>query len=556
MMNGYDSEQLSSIEAEDALADEFCVWVRSWQTVPAQGSTPERVVPGMRLEALLGIGRNRIMSVMNNRLRGERGWRQANHTVRRAWLANRERWLLMGLAELEAEEKAKAQVEADALGAETEVHDGDAPYAIATDGSLQPASGVSDESIVTDSTPLAGKPRDVELGDKPDAELPDDAAPSIVPSAAPDASALTPVTETPVETPVASDEAPAALGDAPVGSDASAQPLGTPLDVVPAAGSPDAPAGNTPADAPAADASAGISPDAPADAPAAGGPVGNASAVNASLDAPAASVAGAGGPSEEVGAPVADEPASGVPVGADESASDGDASEGDAAAGDAVPSGGDATAGDASGIRDAGAGAVGSADADQEVKLSLTGEPLMPAGLDLEDMIAMVDASNAAKYGQDPFTIEIDGRWIDVSDNADFRFLRDLISEAQTREEVARLCDAPVLAVYPGLSLANAKICAMLRVSGWHPTERDRRPPGLHGDAPLMLYYGIDADLRGPGRDGGGVRQDDDVERQPRSLCDAYALRSAAVAEAKALRRRGLQRQALPDWIPSVRLDT
>ena len=123
----------------------------------------------------------------------------------------------------------------------------------------------------------------------------------------------------------------------------------------------------------------------------------------------------------------------------------------------------------------------------------------MPAGLDLEDMIALVDASNAAKYGQDPFTIEIDGRWIDVSDNADFKFLRDLIAEAQTREEVARLCDAPVLAVYPGLSLENAKICAILRVSGWHPTQRDKKPPGLYGDAPLMLYYGIDATFVDPG---------------------------------------------------------
>ena len=171
---------------------------------------------------------------------------------------------------------------------------------------------------------------------------------------------------------------------------------------------------------------------------------------------------------------MAGEPASGVPVGADEDASGADASESDAAAGDATPTGGDAAAGDASGSGDAGAGALGSVGAIAEVKLSLTGEPLMPAGLDLEDMIALVDASNAAKYGQDPFTIEIDGRWIDVSDDADFKFLRDLIAEAQTREEVARLCDAPVLAVYPGLSLENAKTCAILRVSGWHPTERDR----------------------------------------------------------------------------------
>ena len=493
---------------EKALAEEFCGWLSPMRDRLADDEWRK----------VLGVRRGTLVVVLR-----EKKWSRGSNKVRKMWLAERTHYLPMSYeevkaeydAKVEAEREAKAQAEADALGAETEVHDGDAPYAIATDGSVQPASGVSDESIGTDSTPLAGKPRDVELGDKPDATLPDaelpdeNATPSKAPSAAPDASALTPVTETPVETPVASDEAPAASGDAPVGSDASAQPLGTPLDVVPAAGSPDAPAGDAPADAPAADTSAGVAPDAPvadapagdapADAPAAGGPVGNASAVNASLDAPAASVAGAGAPSEEVDASVAGEPASGVPIEADEDASGADASESDAAAGDATPTGGDATAGDASGSGDAGAGALGSAGAIAEVKLSLTGEPLMPAGLDLEDMIALVDASNAAKYGQDPFTIEIDGRWIDVSDNADFKFLRDLIAAAQTREEVARLCDAPVLAVYPGLSLENAKICAILRVSGWHPTQRDKKPPGLYGDAPLMLYYGIDATFVDPG---------------------------------------------------------
>ena len=485
-MDGFDWEQLSSIEEEDALADEFCEWVRSWQTVPAEGSTPERVLSGARLAELLGLGRIRIMSVMNNRLRGERGWRQANQTVRRAWLANRERWLLMGLAELEVEEEErKRKKEAAALGAEAEVHDDDAPYATADDVVALPASEVSDENIDAGSTPLAGRPREVEQGgetdedaSQPDAELSDDATPSIVPTETPDATALTPVT--PVDEPVVSDDASAAVEGAPAVQEAPAQSPGTPL-----------------SDAPAADASAAVSPDAPAgdapaDAPAAGGPTGNASAVNASLDAPAASVAGAGAPSEEVGAPVAGEPASGAPVGADgdEAASGADASGSDAAAGEAT-AGGDAT-GDAP-AEDGDGGALA------EVKLSLTGEPLMPAGLDLEDMIALVDAKNARRYGQDPFTIEIDGRMINVSRDADFEFLRDLIVRAQTREEIARLCDAPVLAVYPGLSLVDAKTCAILRVSGWHPTERDRKPPGLHGDAPLMLYYGIEADFVDPG---------------------------------------------------------
>ena len=79
------------------------------------------------------------------------------------------------------------------------------------------------------------------------------------------------------------------------------------------------------------------------------------------------------------------------PADADAYAGGAPASDGNepAPAGDA-PRGGDAPAGgDASGE-----------GADEEQRLSLTGEPLMPAGLDLEDMIALVDASNAAKYGQ------------------------------------------------------------------------------------------------------------------------------------------------------------
>ena len=316
-----------------------------------------------------------------------------------------------------------------------------------------------------------------------------------MPSEDADATALTPVTpaDVPVasaDAPTGSDDASAATDGAPAVSEAPAQTSVTPL-----------------SDSPAADASAGVSPDAPvgdapADAPVAGGPVGNASVVNASLDAPAASVGGAGMPSEEVGAPVASEAALGAPV-ADEPAL-GAAVGGD---GDEDASGADASGGDA-GVEEATAGgyATGGAPAGDgyggalaEVKLSLTGEPLMPAGLDLEDMIALVDAKNARRYGQDPFTIEIGGRMIDVSRDADYEFLRDLIVRAQTREEVARLCDAPVLAVYPGLSLVDAKTCAILRVSGWHPTERDRKPPGLHGDAPLMLYYGIDATFVDPG---------------------------------------------------------
>ena len=174
MLNGYDAEQLSSIEAEDALADEFCEWVRSWQTVPAGGSTPERLLSGARLEGLLGIGRNRIVSVMNNRLRGERGWRQANHRVRWAWLANRAHWLPMGLAVLEAErDERERRKKAATHGAEAEDHHDDAPYAVAGDVGGRPASGVSGDSISDESSPgVTGSPQ--EEGVQPDAEQPDE----------------------------------------------------------------------------------------------------------------------------------------------------------------------------------------------------------------------------------------------------------------------------------------------------------------------------------------------------------------------------------------------
>ena len=495
MVEGASLEIMGNEAEEHAIADELRGWIETWR-----GNLSVR-----ELGRMLDIGRGPLTQALDARITGRRPWRRADNTARSRWLANRSRWLEMTVEELEAErDEREARAKAASLGAEAEVHDDDAPYATADDVAL-PASGVSDENIDTGSTPLAGRPREVEQGaepnededasqpdaSQPDAELSDDAKPSIMSSETPDATALTPVA--PADVPVVSDDAFAATDEAPAVQEAPAQSPGTPLSDAPAA------------DASASDASAAVSPDAPAsdapaDAPAAGGPTDNASAVNASLDVPAASVAGAGAPSEEVGAPVASEPALGAAVGGDgdEDASGGDASGSDAsddAVGGEATAGGDAT-GDATGDAPAEDGDGGAL---AEVKLSLTGEPLMPAGLDLEDMIALVDAHNARRYGQDPFTIEIDGRMINVSRDADFEFLRDLIVRAQTREEIARLCDAPVLAVYPGLSLVDAKTCAILRVSGWHPTERDRKPPGLHGDAPLMLYYGIEAEFVDPG---------------------------------------------------------
>ena len=131
---------------------------------------------------------------------------------------------------------------------------------------------------------------------------------------------------------------------------------------------------------------------------------------------------------------------------------------------------------------------------------TVTGDQKMPAILDLEEMSALIDARRPrGSYGQPPMTVMVDDRLMNVANERDFRELQELIVSAQTHEEVARIAGAPVLAVYPGLSLENAKICALMRIGGWHPTERDREPPGLQGDAPLMLYNGLPADFVHPG---------------------------------------------------------
>ena len=52
--------------------------------------------------------------------------------------------------------------------------------------------------------------------------------------------------------------------------------------------------------------------------------------------------------------------------------------------------------------------------ATEEVRLSLSGGP-PPAGLDLEDMIALIGARNAERCGQEAFSIEFRCR---VSDTA------------------------------------------------------------------------------------------------------------------------------------------
>ena len=211
---------------EKALAEEFCGWLSPMRDRLADDEWRK----------VLSVRRGTLIVVLR-----DKKWSRGSNKVRKMWLAERTHYLPMSYeevkaeydAKVEAEREAKAQAEADALGAETEVHDGDAPYAIADDVVALPASGVSGGTIDAGSTPLAGKPREVEQGtepdedaSQPDAELPDeDATQAIVPTDAPDATALTPVApaDVPVDAPVAPEVSPtdeqaagAMIGDVPI----------------------------------------------------------------------------------------------------------------------------------------------------------------------------------------------------------------------------------------------------------------------------------------------------------------------------------------------------
>ena len=241
---------------EKALAEEFCGWLSPMRDRLADDEWRK----------VLSVRRGTLVVVLR-----DKKWSRGSNKVRKMWLAERTHYLPMSYEEVKAEYDAKveakraakalAEAEADALGAETEVHDGDAPYATAVDESLQPASGVSDENIDTGSTPLAGRPREVEQGGEPDedadasqpgavlsdAEVPDDATQAIVPADAPDVTAVMPVApvetrltpasvQSPVNAPVTFDDPPAALGDASAGAPVAGAPTGEAEAGVPAPG--------------------------------------------------------------------------------------------------------------------------------------------------------------------------------------------------------------------------------------------------------------------------------------------------------------------------------
>jgi len=82
------------------------------------------------------------------------------------------------------------------------------------------------------------------------------------------------------------------------------------------------------------------------------------------------------------------------------------------------------------------------------------------------------------------------GRRYDCADASDRAELMALVSTARTVAEVSEAAGAPVLETVPGLSLADARTCAVRRLDGWHPTDRDTEIPVLHADALMLLWSG------------------------------------------------------------------
>lgn len=70
--------------------------------------------------------------------------------------------------------------------------------------------------------------------------------------------------------------------------------------------------------------------------------------------------------------------------------------------------------------------------------------------------------------------------------------LRRLVEQSDDLAVIARCCAGPVLLEIPGLSIEDARASALMKIDGWTPTGGGDRPPGLHGDAPLLFHLGVE----------------------------------------------------------------
>ena len=248
------NEQWTGDEAERVLAEECRDWCKA-----VRGPLSDT-----QLAHALKVRRGTLSEVITDGV-----WSSARSSVRQMWCAQRVWRLQMSVEDVQAEyaeyvaEEARKKAAALGVSSEAEVHEDndDTPYATAVDEGLQAISGVSHENIETGSTPLAGKPREIEQGGEPDededasqpgavlsdAEVPDDATQAIVPADAPDVTAVMPVApaetrltpasvQSPVNAPVTFDDPPAALGDASAGAPVAGAPTGESEAGVPARG--------------------------------------------------------------------------------------------------------------------------------------------------------------------------------------------------------------------------------------------------------------------------------------------------------------------------------
>ena len=136
---------------------------------------------------------------------------------------------------------------------------------------------------------------------------------------------------------------------------------------------------------------------------------------------------------------------------------------------------------------DGGKGESAGVESDESRQKEATGgddEELLPRGMPLEDMVAAIDSRADAESEQEEDQPPHTGQFENIE------WSRQQVAQATTVEEIAAYAGAPVLKEVPGLSLENARADAQLKLDDWAPTDRDRRPPGLHGDGPILLYLG------------------------------------------------------------------
>ena len=111
-------------------------------------------------------------------------------------------------------------------------------------------------------------------------------------------------------------------------------------------------------------------------------------------------------------------------------------------------------------------------------------DKFLPEGMPLEDMIDVIDARPDAEAGENAGGQSAE----EVAEDSEWD--RQRVLQATTVEEIAAAAGAPVLAEVTDLGLEDARACGLMKRDGWSPTDRERTPPELHGDGPILLFLG------------------------------------------------------------------